>query len=139
VTAARIVPFAVGFVFALGLGISGMTQPAKIIAFLDITGRWDPSLAFVMGGAVIAFALAYRVSLRRRSPLFAASFPDLPRGRIDRRLLVGAAIFGVGWGLSGVCPGPAFVSLASGAWAPVVFVVAMLAGMWVVRWQAQSA
>jgi uncharacterized membrane protein YedE/YeeE len=131
VTAA--IPFVVGVVFALGLGLSGMTMPAKVIGFLDVSGAWDPTLLFVMGGAVVGFGVVYRLASRRRAPLFGGSFPDLARGAIDRRLLAGAAVFGVGWGISGVCPGPGFVSLASGAWAPVVFVAAMFAGMAVVR------
>lgn len=126
------IPFLVGLVFALGLGLSGMTMPSKVIGFLDVTGAWDPSLAFVMGGAVTVFAVIYRLARRRRAPLFGGSFAEPPRA-IDRKLLLGAAIFGVGWGLSGVCPGPGFVSLASGAWAPVIFVASMFAGMAIVR------
>ena len=127
------IAFVVGLVFALGLGLSGMTQPAKVVAFLDVTGRWDASLAFVMLGAIPVFGVIYRLAARRRAPLFAGSFADLSRTAIDRRLLAGAAIFGVGWGISGACPGPAFVGLASGTWPPLVFVAAMFAGMAVVR------
>lgn len=128
------IAFVVGVVFALGLGVSGMTMPSKVIAFLDVTGgAWDPSLAFVMIGAIPTFGAVYRLARSRRAPLFAGEFAQLGKTAIDRRLLLGATIFGVGWGISGVCPGPGFVSLASGAWAPVVFIAATFAGMAVVR------
>lgn len=128
------IAFVVGLVFALGLGVAKMTMPSKVIGFLDVTGgAWDPSLAFVMIGAIPTFGLIYRLARRRRAPLFTGAFAELTTSVIDRRLLVGATIFGVGWGISGVCPGPGFVSLASGAWAPIVFVAAMFAGMAVVR------
>lgn len=133
-----LIPFAVGVLFALGLGLSGMTMPAKVVAFLDVTGDWNPSLAFVMGSAIPTFFAVYSLARRRRAPLFAAAYPDLGGKRVDTKLLAGSAIFGVGWGLSGICPGPAFVGLASGAWAPVLFVAAMFAGMAVVRgWAAE--
>lgn len=120
--------FVSGLAFALGLGLSGMTQPAKVIGFLDVAGRWDPSLALVMGGAVLVMLVAFAFVLRRRAPVLAPSF-DLPtQTRIDRPLVVGAVVFGVGWGLSGVCPGPALVSIATLSPASLVFVAAMLAG-----------
>ena len=112
--------FAAGLLFALGLGLAGMTQPDKIRAFLDVAGAWDPSLAFVMAGAVGVYFVAYRL-LRGRAPA-------APRG-IDRRLVAGAILFGVGWGLSGFCPGPALVSVGAGARAALWFVPAMVAGM----------
>lgn len=121
--------FVAGLLFALGLGISGMTQPQKIIAFLDVTGDWDPSLALVMGGALITFGGMHRLVLRRPGPLYGGSF-RIPEGRdLDARLLSGAAIFGVGWGLGGFCPGPALVSLLSGAPAVFLFVGSMLVGI----------
>jgi uncharacterized membrane protein YedE/YeeE len=118
-----------GALFALGLGVGGMTRPTKVLAFLDVAGAWDPSLAFVMLAAVAVFALAFRVGVRRGKPMLAERF-DLPTRRaIDGRLLAGAALFGVGWGLAGLCPGPAITALASGEPAALVFVAAMLAGM----------
>jgi uncharacterized membrane protein YedE/YeeE len=123
------VAFACGALFALGLAISGMTHPSKVLAFLDFTGAWDPSLAFVMGGGVLVNVLLFRVAFRRGTPLLARTFA-LPDSRdIDARLVGGAAVFGAGWGLGGFCPGPAVVSLAGGATPVIVFVVAMLLGM----------
>jgi uncharacterized membrane protein YedE/YeeE len=121
--------FVSGIVFALGLGISGMTHPAKIIAFLDFSGAWDPSLALVMAGAVGTYALLYPRIRRRPLPLFGASFAVPTRTDVDARLIGGAALFGVGWGLGGFCPGPAIVALVSGVPAVFVFVASMLFGM----------
>jgi uncharacterized membrane protein YedE/YeeE len=118
-----------GVVFALGLGVSGMTRPEKVLAFLDVGGRWDPSLALVMVGAIAVHATLRRAIVRRPAPLLAPAFALPARRDIDAALLVGAAIFGVGWGLAGLCPGPALTVLASGRLAAVVFVLAMLAGM----------
>jgi uncharacterized protein len=118
-----------GLVFGAGLFVSGMTNPAKVLGFLDVTGVWDPSLAFVMGGALGLNALAYAATRRRARPLFAERFalPDLRR--VDRELLAGAALFGVGWGLVGLCPGPALASLSRGELPVLEFVVAMAVGM----------
>lgn len=121
-----------GVIFAAGLILSGMTQPAKVIGFLDIGGRWDPSLAFVMGGAVLVHAVAYRLILRRRAPLFEARFHVPSRRDLDLRLIAGAVLFGIGWGLAGYCPGPALVSLTAG-WPALLFVAAMVAGMFAER------
>jgi uncharacterized membrane protein YedE/YeeE len=118
-----------GAVFAVGLALSGMTLPSKVIGFLDITGVWDPSLAFVMIGAIGVHALLRVLILRRGKPLFDDRFHAPTQSRVDGRLVAGAAIFGIGWGLAGYCPGPAVLSLASGALAPVVFVAAMAVGM----------
>ena len=120
--------FVAGLVFAVGLGIAGMTRPSKVIAFLDVTGRWDPSLALVMGGAVAVGLAGFAVVFRRGSPLLAPAFVLPRRHETDRSLLLGSAIFGAGWGLAGVCPGPALVALLSGAPALVVFVAAMATG-----------
>jgi uncharacterized membrane protein YedE/YeeE len=122
--------FGSGLLFAVGLAISGMTHPSKVLAFLDVSGAWDPSLAFVMAGAVTVAMFAFRMQPRLRAPLLGGSF-DLPpaRGAIDAKLVVGAAIFGAGWGLSGLCPAPAVVSLASGQFGAAVFVAAMLVGV----------
>ncbi|HUS64703.1 MAG TPA: DUF6691 family protein [Kofleriaceae bacterium] len=129
-----IVAFASGLVFALGLAVSGMTQPAKVVGFLDVTGAWDPSLGLVMAGALAVVFVAQRVAVRRPAPLFAPAFPGPPARVIDLRLLGGAAIFGVGWGMSGFCPGPALVSLGAGMHAALVFVPAVLAGMVLFQW-----
>jgi uncharacterized membrane protein YedE/YeeE len=125
----RLSEFVVGLLFGLGLLLSGMTDPGKVLGFLDLIGPWDPSLALVMGGAiavgVIAFALA-----KKRTVSFLGGAMRLPMSsQIDRRLIVGAAMFGAGWGLAGFCPGPALVSLASGQPKAAIFVVAMLVGM----------
>jgi uncharacterized membrane protein YedE/YeeE len=119
-----------GIVFGLGLVISGLANPAKVLNFLDVAGTWDPSLAFVMAGAVATTWLGYRVVLARPKPVCDARF-HLPTSRaIDRRLLAGAAVFGVGWGLGGYCPGPALTVLSLGSSSTLVFVAAMLLGMW---------
>lgn len=119
-----------GLVFGLGLLVSGMTQPSKVIAFLDVTGGWDPSLLFVMASAMGVNALVYWKLVRRRSaPLFEPAFHLPTRRDIDMRLVAGAALFGVGWGLGGLCPGPALVSASGGSHSAIVFVAAMLVGM----------
>lgn len=122
--------FLVGLMFAFGLGISGMTLPSKVIGFLDITGDWDYALAFVMGGAVLTYGLLFPlVTRKRRRPVFAASFAIPTRRDLNPSLIAGAALFGVGWGLGGFCPGPALVALTTGMLPVAVFIVAMLAGM----------
>jgi hypothetical protein len=118
-----------GFVFAVGLAISGMTQPAKVTAFLDFFGNWDPSLAFVMGGAILVYLPLYKFSQKRDTPVFAGRVLVPTRRDIDMRLLGGAAVFGVGWGLAGYCPGPALTSLGSGALPAIVLVGSMFGGM----------
>ncbi len=123
------VAFVVGVLFAVGLGVSGMTHPSKILAFLDVTGHWDPSLAFVMGGGVLVNFIVFRFARRRGAPLFAASFTLSPRSTLDAPLILGAIIFGVGWGISGFCPGPALVSLAGGSPSVIAFVLAMVTSM----------
>ena len=121
--------FAAGLVFGIGLILSGMTDPAKVIGFLDIAGSWDPSLAFVMGGAVFVGLFAFALA-RRRAQAFLGGAMQLPSRRdIDLRLVLGSVVFGIGWGLAGFCPGPALVSFASGEAKAAVFVAAMLGGM----------
>ncbi len=120
--------FALGALFAIGLGISGMTQPTKVIGFLDVAGHWDPALMFVMGGAVVVTFLGYRWVLRRPLPLLAGRFDIPTRSDIDASLLGGAALFGIGWGLAGFCPGPAIVALAGGSLDVLMFVAAMFVG-----------
>lgn len=121
------VAFLCGLVFSVGLAVSGMTLPSKVLGFLDVGGAWDPSLALVMGGA-LAVCFAARLVTPRR-PLFAAEFPSLPSSGIDARLVAGAALFGVGWGLIGFCPGPAVVALGAGVHGALVFAAAMVVGM----------
>jgi len=118
-----------GLLFGLGLIVSGMTDPAKVSGFLDVAGAWDPSLAFVMGGAILVAAPAFRLAARRRTTLTGAPLVLPAPGRIDRRLLLGSLAFGAGWGLAGFCPGPALASLLAGSGKPLLFVLAMLAGM----------
>ena len=131
--------FAYGFglLFGLGLVVSQMVDPAKVIGFLDLFGNWDPSLAFVMGGALGVAALGFRFVLKQPAPLYAERFA-LPTARdIDLRLLTGAGLFGVGWGMSGLCPGPAVTGLSLGGWVIPAFLVAMVAGMVAARaWPA---
>ncbi|MDM0065041.1 YeeE/YedE family protein [Variovorax sp. J31P207] len=118
-----------GLVFGLGLIVSGMADPAKVLGFLDLAGPWDPSLAFVMAGAIAVGTVAFMVAKRRAASLLGAPM-RLPSSRlIDRRLVGGSLLFGVGWGIAGFCPGPALVSLGMGEVKAVVFVAAMLAGM----------
>lgn len=121
--------FLAGLLFSWGLVISGMTQPAKVIGFLDVGGDWDASLAFVMGGAVLVHSIAYRLMMKRPSPFFAHSFSLPDKRDVDRRLVLGSAFFGVGWGLLGYCPGPALVSLATGSSEVLLFVGSMLVSM----------
>ena len=122
-----------GLVFGLGLIISGMSDPAKVQNFLDLFGIWDPSLAFVMAGAIAVTFVGYRAAFGRGSPLLADAVSLPTKTAIDAPLVIGAALFGVGWGLSGFCPGPAIVSLPLLATGTLVFVPAMLVGMLLAR------
>ncbi len=119
-----------GTLFGFGLAWSGMTNPGRVVAFLDVTGAWDATLLLVMASALAVTTLAFRFILRRPSPLFAVRFRLPTRTRIDVPLLAGAAAFGVGWGLGGLCPGPALAGLVSGAPLLALFVAAMIAGQW---------
>ena len=123
-----------GWLFAVGLGIAGMTKPSKIIGFLDVAGAWDPSLMFVMGGAVSLGLFSFAWVLKRRAPVLDEKFVLAEKAAIDSELLAGAALFGIGWGLSGYCPGPALVSLVTGNGSVIAFVAAMLAGLGVGQW-----
>lgn len=125
--------FAVGLLFGLGLLVSGMADPAKVIGFLDVTGRWDPSLAFVMAAAVAVSAVGYQFARRRGRPVLADRLEIAIRRDLDPRLLAGAAIFGVGWGLAGLCPGPALTILTVVPTEAATFVAAMVAGMLLFR------
>lgn len=126
-----------GVVFGLGLGVSQMVDPRKVLGFLDLAGAWDPSLMFVMGGALLATAIGYRLVLRRPAPRLAESFQLSAARRIDAPLLGGAALFGIGWGLAGYCPGPAIASLGFGNAEALWFLPAMAAGAGLQRWQAR--
>jgi uncharacterized membrane protein YedE/YeeE len=132
-----------GLLFGAGLVVSQMVNPGKVIGFLDIagiaTGAWDPSLAFVMAGALAVTAPGYWLVLRRKAPVAAPSFQVPTRRDIDARLVGGAAIFGLGWGLAGYCPGPAIAALTFGRLETVVFVVAMIAGMALFRLRERAA
>ncbi len=118
-----------GLLFGAGLALSGMADPARVRAFLDVMGAWDPTLAFVMGGALVPMGIAWRVKRRLERPLTAASFEVPATTQLDVRLLGGAALFGVGWGIAGLCPGPAIADLALEPANAALFVAAMLAGM----------
>jgi uncharacterized membrane protein YedE/YeeE len=132
-TSASIVAALAGLIFAIGLGLSGMTQPAKVMAFLDVRGGWDPSLAFVMVGAIAVHFVFARRAVAGGRPLLADRY-ELPRAtKIDGRLLVGALLFGIGWAMAGFCPGPAVVSVVTLAPSTLLFVGAMAAGMLVYR------
>lgn len=135
----RFAEFLVGLLFGIGLILAGMTDPGKIIGFLDLFGPWDPSLALVMGGAigvgVFAFAMA-----RKRTVSFLGEAMQLARpSPVDRPLVAGSLLFGMGWGLAGYCPGPALVSLGAGHWQAAVFVVSMVAGMLVFEWARRGS
>ena len=125
-----------GILFAVGLGISGMTKPSKIVNFLSITDwetRWDPSLLFVMGGAVITSLVLFRIILKQPTPLFSKSFALPGRKDLDARLIVGSVLFGIGWGIGGYCPGPALVSLVTGSNSVSLFLASMILGIFLNR------
>lgn len=124
-----ITAFFTGGLFGVGLLISGMTDTRKVIGWLDIFGDWDPTLAFVMGGAIIPMAIAWQIAARRATPVLGGSFPPQPEPRLGRNLVVGSVLFGAGWGLAGLCPGPAIASFTWGGAGGAVFLVAMMLGM----------
>ena len=136
----RISEFLVGLLFGLGLILSGMTDPGKVLGFLDIAGIWDPSLALVMGGAIAVGFFAFAIA-KKRTVNFLGGALHLPKSNeIDKPLVIGAMMFGAGWGLAGFCPGPAIVSLASGQIKAAMFVVFMLVGMQVFEvWNRQTS
>mgnify|MGYP000106082632 CR=1 FL=1 len=125
--------FITGLVFAIGLGISGMTDTTKVIGFLSLNKDWNPALMLVMGGAIAVHAVVYRIVTKRQSPLFTETFHIPTNTTLDGRLIGGAVLFGLGWGMGGVCPGPGLVSVFSGTTEIFVFVVAMIVGM--LGWQ----
>ena len=118
-----------GLVFGTGIAISGMMNPAKVLNFFDIAGHWDPSLAFVMGGALIVTSIGYRIVWRRQSPIFDAAFRIPTSTVIDRKLIGGSALFGIGWGIAGFCPGAAIPALGTGRWEVALFLLAVMAGI----------
>ncbi len=128
-----LVPLASGTIFGAGLTIGGMTDPARVRGFLDLFGAWDPTLAFVMGGAVLVMALAWMLQRRMLHPVFAEGFSLPDRNDLTPRLIGGSALFGIGWGIAGLCPGPGFAALAIAPGSAAIFVAAMLAGMLAVR------
>lgn len=124
-----------GLIFGLGLITSGMSDPAKVLSFLDLGGRWDPSLAFVMAGAIGAARLPFAWALRQPRSWLGQPMPSAPARTIDRSLILGSALFGVGWGLSGFCPGPAITSAGAFALPGIIFTAAMVTGMKVFDWR----
>ena len=133
-----LVNLALGLLFGAGLVVSGMSDPAKVLNFLDLFGTWDPSLAFVMGGAVLMTFLGYRLVLARGEPIVGSQFHLPTRSDIDARIVAGPAIFGIGWGLGGFCPGPALTALGLGATGTLAFIPAMILGMWAARLLAEG-
>ena len=125
--------FLIGLIFGTGIAVSGMMNPAKVLNFFDLAGSWDPSLAFVMGGALITTFAGYRLTLRRSRPVLAPAFQLPTARRIDARLIGGAAVFGIGWGIAGFCPGGALPALGTGAWQAFAFVAALIAGILLAR------
>lgn len=132
--------FCIGLLFSFGLIISGMINPAKVLGFLDLFGDWDASLAFVMGGAVVVTTIGYKLLGSRAKPLFSPTFSIPTRADIDAKLIAGPALFGIGWGLVGLCPGPAFAAFSSSPKAVLAFFFAMLLGMFLARkpWQNKN-
>jgi uncharacterized protein len=124
-----IAALASGLIFGLGMAISGMTNTSRVQGFLDITGQWDPTLIFVMAGGIVVTFLGYKYILQTPSPMFAASFSVPGRKDIDKPLVIGATIFGIGWGLVGYCPGPALAGLSYGYWVTSIFVATMITGL----------
>ncbi|MGJ7457940.1 DUF6691 family protein [Halomonas sp. MA07-2] len=122
-----------GLLFGLGLGISGMTDPARVLGFLDLFGAWDPTLMFVLGGAVVTNFIGYRLVFKRPNPIYGEAFQLPTRQDLDARLIGGAALFGIGWGLSGYCPGPAFASIAGLTLPLAAMLVAMVAGWFLAK------
>lgn len=122
-------PLVSGILFGAGLTLGGMTNPERVRGFLDVFGQWDPTLVFVMAGAVLVMAVAWRARARMDTPLFGDKFSLPDRSDLDTKLIIGSALFGIGWGLAGLCPGPAVAGLALGFWQAWLFLAAMLAGM----------
>jgi uncharacterized membrane protein YedE/YeeE len=125
----NIFAFLAGGLFGAGLLVSGMVDTTRVQGWLDVFGDWDPTLAFVLGGAIIPMAIAWQVAARRRLAVLGNALPERPDPRLGHNLVVGSVLFGMGWGLAGLCPGPAMASLTFGGWGGLLFVAAMIAGM----------
>jgi uncharacterized membrane protein YedE/YeeE len=134
----QLAAFFSALMFGLGLGFAGMTLPSKVIGFLDVTGSWDPSLAFVMIGAIAVHSLSYRLITKRASPVLTANFQIPTKRQIDLKLIFGSVLFGAGWGLGGFCPGPAIVSAVSGVPSVLFFLVSLVAGVYVYQFVDKS-
>ena len=132
-SARLIVPLAAGALFGAGLALGGMTDPARVRGFIDIFGNWDPTLAFVMGGAVLVMAIAWRIQPKLTEPLFDKEFFLPGTMHLDPPLIIGAALFGIGWGIAGLCPGPGVAALVVAPGSAAIFLIALLAGMFAVR------
>lgn len=130
----NIFAFLAGGLFGAGLLVSGMTDTTRVIGWLDIFGDWDPTLAFVLGGAILPMLLAWNITTRRARAVLGTEFPAPPEPKIGRNLVIGSVLFGAGWGLAGLCPGPAMASITWGGTGGAVFLAAMLAGMYVQPW-----
>lgn len=128
-----LIAFIVGLLFAIGLGISGMTNPQKVIGFLDVFGRWDPSLAFVMLGAVIPHFVTFKLIRLRKEPLLSPAWHIPKKRELTLSLIAGSLLFGIGWGLAGYCPGPAITNISTLRQEPLIFVLSMIAGMWLFK------
>ena len=128
-----VLTYGVGLIFGLGISLSGMANPAKVLNFFDIAGSWDPSLAFVMGGALIVTYFGYRFVLGRKAPVFAPACGVPTARQIDAKLIGGSAIFGIGWGIAGFCPGGALPALGTGRWEVFAFVAALIAGIFLAK------
>lgn len=121
--------YLIGLIFGLGISLSGMANPAKVLNFFDIFGAWDPSLAFVMGGALVTTSVGYKLVFGRKSPIFETDFNVPATQRIDAKLIAGSTVFGIGWGIAGLCPGGALPALGTGRWEVFTFVVALMVGI----------
>ncbi len=131
-----IITYLIGLIFGIGIVISGMSNPAKVLNFFDIAGTWDPSLIFVMGGALIVTFIGYRMVFKRSAPILASGFPTL-NSKIDLRLIGGSAIFGIGWGITGFCPGGAIPAIGTGRTEVLIFIAALIAGILATRFLIQ--
>ncbi|MBV1868756.1 MAG: YeeE/YedE family protein [Marinosulfonomonas sp.] len=127
------ITYLIGLIFGLGITISGMGNPAKVLNFFDFAGTWDPSLAFVMGGGLIVAAIGYRIVFAKPTPVFEAEFITPARNRVDAKLVVGSAVFGIGWGIAGFCPGGALPVLGTGRFEVILFVAALIGGILITK------
>lgn len=129
-----LIAFASGLIFGIGLLLSGMTDPQRVLAFLDVAGQWNPALALVMGGAVMVALPVFAWARRHRDTVGGQALRYIDRATITPRLVIGSALFGIGWGLSGICPGPGIVILTGGQWQPLLFMASVAVGIGLYRW-----